>query len=466
MDKKILSVIVVSILVIAGVGGVLFLNNASNENDNPIDLASNNVYLDIFGNADGNSRIDQNDVKIIEKYLNGETSINDMIKIKDSSGKGYYIADANCDGKITSADVDYVKSLIDRTAEKVNFLDGYKIKSSCKLDPKKIVSEYTSECEMLSLMGVQDRIVSVGNAPYQMKDYFLMNMKDTSKVYNLFNMHSPDYEAIADLEPDLWITHLSNNMDVKKTKTQADVFSPNLTNINLTNIYDSGCVKGALLLGFIFDNTEAGESYAKWLIDAWKYMNDNTSKMNEKDKPTSLYFWYGGHFFDKANTTVTISGMTAVGYNAMKLAGGHNLVDDIAPSKIENGKISIESLVDVESDYLFVHTVKYQGDGKELAYIPDQGFLVDDDTELKDFQENLDSYEIFDYMKDENKYITCNELWHGGSGGILLAAQLGHILHPDLYSEKYVSDLLQEYVDIMGYDFDSSKHGVFWHFNS
>lgn len=32
------------------------------------------------------------------------------------------------------------------------------------------------------------------------------------------------------------------------------------------------------------------------------------------------------------------------------------------------------------------------------------------------------------------------------------------------YSIGYLEDLLQEYVNIMGYDFDTSKHGVLWCF--
>lgn len=463
MNAKIIAVAAVAIIVLAGAGGILYFKD-NKDSDDAIDLVANDVHLDIFGNADGNSRIDKEDVRIIQDYLDGKIELSDMLVTTDANGKSYYVADANRDGKITSEDVDFVNSLIDRTADKVHFLDGYGIMSSCRLNIDNVISEYTSECEMLSLLGVQDKIVSVGNAPYQMKNYFLMNMNDSSSVYNLNNMHSPDYEALAVLEPDVWIAHLNMNMDVKKEKSQADVFSPNLTNIDLINPYNSGCVKGALLLGYIFNNTAAAERYVNWIVDNWNLMTDNTKTISEADKPSVLYFWYGGYLHDTANKVLTINGTSSIGYQALNLVGGHAVIDDIAPSLIDSGKIGIESLVEVRADYLLVHTVKYQGDGKELAYIPAQGYLVDNNSELVAFQEGLANNVLFDYMEDTNKYITCNELWHGGSGGILLAAQIGHILYPDLYSEGYLNGLLQEYVDIMGYDYDSSKHGVFWYF--
>ncbi len=466
MNAKVAVIAAVLILVLAAAGGFLLLNN-NNDNggsDDAIDLIANDVHLDIFGNADGNSRIDNDDVKIIQNYLDNKIALSDMLVVKDSNGESSYIADANRDGVIDSKDIDYTKTLIDRTAERVYFLDGYGIPSSCGLKIDRVISEYTSECEMLSLLGVQDKIVSVGNAPYQMKDYFLKNMKDSSNVYNLSNMHSPDYEALADLEPDLWITHLNKNIDVKKQKSEADVFSPNLTNIDLVNPYNSGCVKGALLLGYIFDNTAAAEKYVKWIVKNWTEMTENTKKIADADKPSVLYFWHGGYLQDSSSKLLTVNAPGSIGYQALNLVGGHAAIDDIDPSLIDNRQISIESIVDVEADYMFDHTVKYQGDGKELAYIPAQGYLVDDSTELKEFQEKIRAIDLFDDIADDHIYVTCNELWHGGSGGIILAAQIGHILYPDTYSIDYLKNLLQEYVDIMGYDYDTSKHGVLWYF--
>lgn len=464
MNIKLAVIAVVAVLVVAGAGAAIFFINNKN-GDSAIDLVSNDVHLDIFGNADGNSRIDDNDVKIIQDYIDGKVQQSDLLMVTDNSKKTYYIADANLDGVVDSKDVDYVKTLIDRTAKKVNFLDGYGIPSSCRLKIDKVVSEYTSECEMLSLLGVQDKIVSVGNAPYQMKDYFLKNMKDSSKVYNLSNMHSPDYDKMGELAPDVWITHLDKNISVKKTKSTADVFSPNLTNIDLVNPYNSGCVKGALLLGYIFDNTPAAEKYVKWIVNNWNTMTENTKKIAEADKPSVLYFWHGGYLQDSSTKTLTINAKGSVGYQALNLVGGHAAVDDIAPNLLVDGKtISIEKIVEVKADYMFDHTVKYQGDGKELTYIPSQGYLVDDPAELKAFQDNIRAIALFDSIADDHIYVTCNELWHGGSGGIILAAQIGHILYPDTYSEEYLNNLLQEYVELMGYDYDSSKHGVFWYF--
>lgn len=61
MNKKFIAVGICAILVVAGVGVGLSMMNSSKERD--LDIVSNGASMKIFGNADGNHVLDENDVK-------------------------------------------------------------------------------------------------------------------------------------------------------------------------------------------------------------------------------------------------------------------------------------------------------------------------------------------------------------------------------------------------------------------
>lgn len=98
MNKKIVAVVVVVILAAAALmGGIVLMNNDKSS-------SSEKTYageVKIFGNANNDDKIDEEDVKVLEKLM------------KDGySEKDYPFADSNRDGKITQQDIDIVNKVI------------------------------------------------------------------------------------------------------------------------------------------------------------------------------------------------------------------------------------------------------------------------------------------------------------------------------------------------------------------
>ncbi len=66
MNNKIMAMVVVAIIVVAGVGAYYVLSDNGND-DGGIDLVSSGNYLKIFGNANGDDILDSKDVEIIQR---------------------------------------------------------------------------------------------------------------------------------------------------------------------------------------------------------------------------------------------------------------------------------------------------------------------------------------------------------------------------------------------------------------
>ncbi len=102
MDKKIIAILLVAIVIVAGVAAALVVkkDNVSDDKDKAVsDMLKTNLH--IYGNVDGDDDLDSDDTKIIS----------DIIKAGGTAAE-YPLADANQDGVIDQKDVDAVKTII------------------------------------------------------------------------------------------------------------------------------------------------------------------------------------------------------------------------------------------------------------------------------------------------------------------------------------------------------------------
>ena len=100
LGKTVYVVFVVAILVVAAGAAVVVKNNSDDGHINAPESLDNAV-LKVYGNIDGDEDIDQDDVKTIEKLIHDKATAAD-----------YPMADADRNGTIDQKDVDIVKKII------------------------------------------------------------------------------------------------------------------------------------------------------------------------------------------------------------------------------------------------------------------------------------------------------------------------------------------------------------------
>ncbi|MCQ2070137.1 MAG: ABC transporter substrate-binding protein [archaeon] len=485
MDKKMIAATaVVLVVVIAGASAFFMLSGKDAPKDEITidDLAKTGNYLKIFGNANGDYLLDNDDVKIIQDYIDGKTDKKDLLAVQESDNKkNFYLADANCDGVVDKKDIDVLKGIIDRSGEYMNIIDtfGHLLKVPLKID--RIACDYFATAEILNMVGVQDKIVGASKALIVLGDYYLSGVKDISKVVN-FNSRTgsgTDFEALAKADPQVWV--VSEDYGPKYAgNTNAVVIGLDTLVFDFDNILASSPIMSALLAGYIFNQPQKGIDYVDWYLKTWNMLNDKTKDLKAEDRPTVFYTGYGGNMKMDPDTGKTIETDTltlryfpvnTVCWQAVQLAGGHNLIDDY-PTELKlpgrptsNVSMDLEWITVQKFDYLFSHCTKYTGSGTMSAVVPDHGYLCDDPSEYRTAQDSLSVIGALKGCDPKNMYLTPGDFMNGASGGLMSAIMVATVIHPDLFPDLDLNEEFQKFIDLMGFDYDVSKHGTFFLYN-
>lgn len=112
--------------------------------------ASGNGYvLHIFGNANLDDDINDQDLEYLERVIEG-------------TEEPTWLSDADNNGKIDESDITLVKSIISGVPSEITIIDSDNKTVTVKQPLERLVI-YTHQCaEILQLLGVQDRVVGFG----------------------------------------------------------------------------------------------------------------------------------------------------------------------------------------------------------------------------------------------------------------------------------------------------------------
>lgn len=155
MNNKLLAVIVVVIIIVAGAAVAVYaLSDDDNKDDNPESTV--NATVVIYGNANNDAYINQDDVAFVQDILDGKFAW-------DRSTHPY--ADANNDGQITSADIDQINMIINNESGKIWYYNyfGEAQEISYPLENRNIAVTYWQQAEAAAILG-QWGNVKVANA--------------------------------------------------------------------------------------------------------------------------------------------------------------------------------------------------------------------------------------------------------------------------------------------------------------
>ncbi|NLK26387.1 MAG: hypothetical protein GX307_07445 [Euryarchaeota archaeon] len=471
MNLKIISVIVAAILVVSGVGIFLFLSD-----DAKGERVLTSTALEIYGNADGNSKIDEDDAKLVEEYIRISGSgtsdeIDDFITSKKFNTK---FADANNDGKIDGADVTQIRDIVKGVADTLWLVDGEGNDRSIDLDISRIGAEYYANTELCLVLGLADKVVAVDNAPYIYKDFYFTKEQQKNLV-NLQNMFKPDYDYVNGLDLDILLTFTGNTDEygVKQEKIiGADVVYLGLYNPDMSDAESSNFIQGILKAGYIFGVVDRAEEYATWILDTRDRLADIASTIPEDQKKTVLMSNYqSSYFIDPDIKTATVYCFTDPLGQACLLGGCKNVGEILAPDykKSRSYKSQVDALFsDDESitiDYIFLHMVKHTYGGTTLAGVPDHGYLTESDVEISEAWKSATSSEhtLLVDMNPNDLYLLAGDFRNGPTGAVMLGAYIGNIVNPDYYSSVDPTELHNHYINYwLGIsDYDVSEDGVF-----
>lgn len=150
MDKKILAIIGVAVVAVVIIAAAVLLLGKDKTPDEP-DIGEIGTYVPIYGNANNDLYIDNDDVKVIQAVIDG--------KIVWDKQKAPFM-DANQDKTIDQKDIDLVKKIINKEKATVYYLDYYDEveKVNFPLTNRNIAVTYYQQAEACNILGLMDNI--------------------------------------------------------------------------------------------------------------------------------------------------------------------------------------------------------------------------------------------------------------------------------------------------------------------
>lgn len=390
--------------------------------------------LDIFGNANMDQNIDENDITYLKEVIKGTNDATNL-------------SDANYDGKIDAQDIEQVKEIINGTEKDLTLIDSAGRTVTIKEPVKRIVEiGFTSSEVLRSLKVERDKIVGIGNYTLQKNAFF----PEFSDAPNVGDSASPNYELIIKLQPDIVLLYAAGHSEemaaIEKTLKTAD---PKISVVGFGFNQPSIFIKEFKTLSYILGKTnEANEFidfYSKWIDAIW----EKTKDIPDNEKPTVyLETPYGSYGDNASYGTCTKDHWMG---ERILMAGGYNIFSDIPGTKTMN--VDPEEVMKRDPDIIVKDT--YAG-----GYPEDNiSALIEVRTEVMNRPELANTTAV----KNRQVYVIAHKDFVYGPSNFIAIAYLAKWFHPNLLDDLGdAQEFHQEYLNrFQGLDFDLSKHGAF-----
>jgi iron complex transport system substrate-binding protein len=257
-----------------------------------------NFTLFIYGNANGDTNIDQQDIDLIEQIGAGKA---------DQT----LLADANLDGKVDSKDVEQVKAIIDGTATEMVVQDAYSNPVRVKTPVERIVSLDKMIAENAQAIGVGDRIVGIDKDTASRS----IILPEISKVKNVGDAEEPDIEAIVALKPDIIVQNQFFDEELMNKMKEAGL-TP------LSMIYH-GDIQNSLgyakMLGYLCRSPDSANRYVDWMGNTLGEIHNKLADLDEDERAKVIYLYprKNGALGSGGDECPTIKTLQFLGANTM-----------------------------------------------------------------------------------------------------------------------------------------------------
>ena len=408
MNNKMIAIIAVVILAVAGVSAILYYTLG---NDKP--SYDDRGRLMILGNANNDDYINEDDIDYLRAIIDGEVEKSPL-------------ADANNDGKIDEGDIEFVRRMISLN-EKIASGASYQKMMVYYLNP------HGDAINIASVNYPLERVAVVGsNVAVTVK---LIGATDKVKCRaggtwdeTLFSdmIRLPTIsDSIFQAQYELTMQHVVNrgSLDAILTLDSAS-YVPNyqdFENSGIKVVRSSSSdgvesISGALTMGYLLGAFEGSHKYVQFCDEVLNYVQSKVGSKRASDRVTSLSVTMSNY----------MGGLPSDYYAATQLAGSKNLADWNTTTQRFN--IGDEWLLNKKYDADFIIHMRGIGYGNVDA----------DDI--------WNTYSI--YFKTMGAYVDGNYYIVNGSMPVALRVlYMAHVFYPGLVTEGYIAEKHQYCID-------------------
>ena len=429
MDAKTVKILAAVIVVVVIAAAVVFILTKDNSSDKvKIDAA-----LEVYGNADGDYKIDNADLDIIKKVIKGE---------KDYTLLKYPLADANYDGQVTEADVELVQKILKGESCTVyhswyKTTDNPDVRWETKVVDTKwpitqcIANGAANALQMYTMLDLQDNIVAINYSSGSPPDSTLYPAYSKMESLGTSTMYLTASKVTETLAKNPGITavitadnkgYLSSTASGRIDEAGLEALGIDVIRVRHAAVDPQDYGSALLLLGFLFQkDTNNVVEATKWIEDIYKELNKKLPGATERvtAASTSSYNYLSSLNSDYADAAIYGGGIytiPAAATTSLKMVDNPWLYND---------EYQADNILEIRT-----------GGSNGTWYKPNS---LNYDLFLTQTDEN---FELFKAYKSGHIFLV--------SGDMPIFARVlycASMLYPDAVSIDFVDKVHQEFVD-------------------
>jgi len=382
--------------------------------------------LDIFGNANMDDTIDEDDIAYVEGIIGGTNEETEL-------------SDANYDRKIDEEDIAQIELIISGEEDQLIILDDARNPLALTMPIRRIIVLSADCSEVIRCFGIDDRIIAVDS--YTAEDInFFPKFADLPTVGSSFH---PDCEAIIELNPDIVFAYTSVNEEELEDK---------LAPAGIPVIRFSYCKVSTRdiqlrTIGHILGENAKAEEIIEFYNGITDPLVEALGDLPDGEKPR-VYIECYKEYRARNQRSGT--------HPMVEMAGGMNIAQDLDPlGSGTTSEVDPEWIID-QNPEIIIKVVS----GSTVSC----GYDQDDVTPMKLAQEEIitrPGFENIDAVKNGRVYLISSHICDRSCNAIGIA-YMAKWFHPELFKDLDPQAIHQEYLTrFHGLDYSLGKHGVF-----
>jgi ABC-type Fe3+-hydroxamate transport system, periplasmic component len=240
--------------------------------------AASDYTLGIFGNANMDDTIDEDDIAYVESIIKGTNERTEL-------------ADANYDGEVDEDDITQIEQIISGDEKELTIIDSADSIVTVKMPVERIIPLHMRHAGAVCVLNAEDEIVGVDKTVIERVRLF----PELSKLSSVGTVREPDVEQIIVLDPDLIITFTNAPISDLLEDNLPDKIS--VVRFDLSRAEDMG--EEMNKLGYILGSGRAAEEYLEWYDHYMETVKERVSEILEEDRVKAS--WRGRRQVEKSH---------------------------------------------------------------------------------------------------------------------------------------------------------------------
>ena len=412
-----IAIVLCSALLVATLPAIAAEQNQEMQEVSAITTASEDDYvLGIYGNANKDDTIDMRDVTYTKLVIFGKKPETEL-------------ADAYYDDEVDVLDVVQVKLIILGRESELTVIDCQDRSVTVSMPVERVISVNNGATEILRAVGVDvgEKMVGVNTAILNDPEYWPELQDKPGIMYG-----SPDYEQIAELNPDIVILYSSPYKDESIEKYE----EIGVTVLCLDCFDPQRLDESVKILGEIFAEKVKLEEYISWYHKYNDLIIDRTSSLKVEDKPRVFIYPYPEYYYPALMTVTALGGSH---HSLIVNAGGINIATDLSGTWIEVEREWILKqnpdviIADVAGEYFPRYSADEEKTREMMKEVRD---TLMGDTTLSDTKA----------VKEDKVFIISPTLSMAAMH-VVGTAYLAKYFHPELFDDIQPEAILKEYFE-------------------